>query len=170
MNSTLSLLFTSKHDFPYILPFCRLPASMFIDNESALFTVEETVSESTRQASDPTGNESSFLKTNGSDVEKMSIGNTQMKNVKRTIVCFQHLLKLPGPRICPLRKVHCLTSMTYQVEPLLLSRNLFWSSIQWYSILYFVVMRHSGILAHDQIIITRVPDEMAALEHCKTSA
>lgn len=61
---------------------------MFIDNESALFTVEESVSESTRQASDPIGNESSFLKTNGSDIEKISIGNLQMKNIKKLIPCF----------------------------------------------------------------------------------
>eukprot|EP00210_Caulerpa_lentillifera_P003030 g2892.t1 len=55
----------------------KLPASMFIDNESALFTVEETVQETTRQSSEPTGNESSFLKTNGSDVEKISITSSE---------------------------------------------------------------------------------------------
>jgi len=47
---------------------------MFIDAETALFSIDESFSESAKPPSETLGNESSFLKRNESDLERVSIG------------------------------------------------------------------------------------------------
>ena len=67
---------------------CRCPAATFIDSETALFTIDEGFSEAAQTApSEAPEKDSSFLRRNESDVERLSIGEMQMLSSARTHHC-----------------------------------------------------------------------------------